>query len=399
MAEAGVAKMSARERLVATLTGRKPDRYPFIGRLELWQKGRLYSGTLPPEYAGVPLSEIHRDVGFGRQKMLAAYRLRLAGVEMTVRHEGEVITRETDPLLERFPDVTEVLPENRVGETTVEFRSAAGTISVEYIVLASMLETGARAYMRKHPITCDDDYAVIERMMERAEVVLEFERLHAVQAELGENGYVMPVIERIPFQQALIDFLSTDRFFFALHDNPVRIERLMALLDERIMYVLGRAAALDVPYVEFVDNVDGVMTNPRLFRRFSLDAYQRYSAIAHGQGKRIGSHMDGNIRQLLPLIAESGLDVIESFSPAPLTPCTVQEANAAWQGKPIIWGGIPSPLLEENTSETEFEAAIQRLLDELDGRPMILNVADMVLPNNDIGRVRRIAEMIEARPL
>jgi len=125
----------------------------------------------------------------------------------------------------------------------------------------------------------------------------------------------------------------------------------------------------------------------------------RYSQIAHAQGKKISSHMDGNVKPLLPLIAESGLDVIESFSPAPLTPCTVTQAQAAWQGKPLIWGGIPSPLLEAATSEAEFEAAIRALLDTLAGQPAILNVTDMVLPINEIERVQRIAEMVEAYAL
>lgn len=392
-------KMSVRERFLAVLAGRKPDRYPFIGRLELWHKGRLHSGTLPAGFAETPLTAIHRAVGFGRQRMLAAYRLRLDGVEMVVRHEGEEILRQTAPLLERFPDVSEVVPAQRVGDTTVEFRTPAGAVSVEYVLLESMLATGARAYIRKHPITCDDDYAAVEYILERSEVVLELDRLAAMQAEFGEDGFVVPVIERIPFQQALIDFLSTDRFFFALHDSPARIERLMALLDERITRVLHSLADLDAPYLEFVDNVDGMMTNPRLFQRYALDAYRRYSEIAHAQGKKIGSHMDGNVKPLLPLIAESGLDVIESFSPVPLTPCTVAEAQAAWQGKPLIWGGIPSPLLEAATPDAEFEAAIHSLLDTLAGQPAILNVTDMVLPINEIERVQRIAEMVEAYAL
>jgi len=241
--------MSVRERVLAVLAGRKPDCYPFIGRLELWHKGRLHLGTLPPAYAEMPLTEIHRQVGFGRQRMLAAYRLRLSGVEMVVRHEGEEVLRQDAPLLERFPDVSEAVPADRVGGTTVEFRTPVGTVSVEYVLLESMLATGARAYIRKHPISCDDDYAVVEYILEHSEIVLEFDRLAAVQAEFGEDGFVVPVIERIPFQQVLIDFLSTDRFFFALHDSPGRIERLMALLDERITHVLHRIAALDVPYL------------------------------------------------------------------------------------------------------------------------------------------------------
>ena len=110
------------------------------------------------------------------------------------------------------------------------------------------------------------------------------------------------------------------------------------------------------------------MTNPRLFREFCLPAYQRYVELLHGQGRTVGSHTDGDVRPLLALLKESGLDVCESFSPWPLTSCRFEEAWAAWHGGPLIWGGIPSPLLEEDrTDEETFRSAIDRLLDTVGG--------------------------------
>ena len=87
--------------------------------------------------------------------------------------------------------------------------------------------------------------------------------------------------------------------------------------------------------------------------------------------------------------------MIESFSPEPLTPLTVEEALEAWGDKPLIWGGIPCVLLEEAAPEAELEQYLRDLLAWLDGRPIILNVVDMVLPINEIGRVHRIAQMVE----
>ena len=388
-------RWSVYDRMMAILDGRKPDRYPFIGRLELWRKGLLRTGTLPEPYREMRLTDIHREVGFGRQQMLGAFRLRLHGVEMVVRYEGDVIRRETDPVLERFPDVSEVVPGDRVGVTAVEFITQAGTLTMEYTVLEAMLAAGARAYISKHPITRDDDYAVVEYIIEKTEVIPEFERIYAQQNAFGGDGFVVPSIERIPFQQLLIDYLDTSEFFFALHDNPVKIGRLLTLLDERVSYVMDLVSGLEAPYVEIGDNVDGMMTNPRLFEQYCMEPYQRYSDMAHSQGKKIGSHMDGNLKPILHQLTESGLDVIESFSPAPLTPCTVKEAMGVWGEKPLVWGGIPCVLLEAGTPEAELEGYLRDLLAFLDGRPIILNVVDMVLPINEIDRVRRIAEIVE----
>ncbi len=105
--------------------------------------------------------------------------------------------------------------------------------------------------------------------------------------------------------------------------------------------------------------------------------------------------MDGELKPILPQLRDCGLDVIESYSPAPLTQVSVEETLEVWQGHPIFWGGIPCIYLEETTPQEEFENYVRYLLDTLDGRPAILNVVDMVLPINSIERVARIAEIVE----
>ena len=102
---------------------------------------------------------------------------------------------------------------------------------------------------------------------------------------------------------------------------------------------------------------------------------------------------------LLSLLAESGLDVCESFSPAPLTECTFIEAWKVWEDGPIIWGGIPSPIFEERTSEGQFQEYVHSLLEVVGQRPIILGVGDMVLGNNLIERVRHIADVVEKKAL
>jgi len=116
----------------------------------------------------------------------------------------------------------------------------------------------------------------------------------------------------------------------------------------------------------------------------------------HTQGKKVGSHTDGNVKPLLRLLAESGLDVCESFSPYPLTECRFEEAWAAWKSGPVIWGGIPSPILEEGTRPDEFTTYIEALFAKID-RPLILGVVDLFMRHNSIERLRQIAQELENR--
>ena len=105
----------------------------------------------------------------------------------------------------------------------------------------------------------------------------------------------------------------------------------------------------------------------------------------------MGSHLDGNLKNLVTLLAGCGLDVCESFTPAPLTDCTFEEAFAIWENGPVIWGGIPSYYLEERVSEEEFLEFLENLLSMVAGRPVILGIADAVMTDSSIDRLRWIA--------
>ncbi|NJN80975.1 MAG: hypothetical protein HC802_00915 [Caldilineaceae bacterium] len=319
----------------------------------------------------------------------------MKNVELRITFEGKVHLYEEEPLVDRFPDIgRRTLPE-RAGHAEIEFITPRGALTIEYTQLEELLESGAVQYMSKHPITQPADYRVAEYILEQMEVVADFDRVTQLAAEFGDIGYAVPQIPRIPFQQVLIDFFSTEQLFFALHDSPTAVERLIDLLDARMTEVVEIVADLPATYIEIGDNLDGMMTNPRLFRKYCLPHYQKYTELLHARGIKVGSHTDGNLQPLLGLLAESGLDVCESFSPPPLTPCTVEEALAAWPNGPIIWGAIPSPILEPDFPEDEFIAHIDRLLETVSKRPIILCITDMVLPINDIERVRAIAERVE----
>ena len=387
------------DRVVAVLTGRRPDRHPFIGRLQLWHASHRRNGTLPADLVGLSLTDIHRAVGMGQQVVAPAFGYRLVGATVTCTFAGETIYRAADPLLTSFPSFAELIPDDRPGQAEVIVTTPVGRLSVHWEVNDQMVVTGTRPYKLDHLIKEDEDYRTVEYLLERAEFNPQFDRCYAEQARLGEIGLVVPSLNRIPFQHLLLEYVGEAPLFYALHDNPEPVHRLLHLLDERTADALRQLAAFDMPYVEFTDNLESGITNPRLFTRYCLPAYRRYAEIVHRQGKKLGSHTDGNVRPLLKLLAESGLDVCESFSPAPLTPCTFEEAWETWRDGPIIWGGIPSPILEARTSEAAFREHISRLLATIGDRPIILCVVDLVMSINSIERIRYIAEQVEAHPL
>jgi len=393
-----IQKWTMHDRITAILQGRTPDRLPFIDRMELWFASKSQCDALPKRYQGMSLNVVHRAVGMGRQKFTAPYGFKLHGVEVVATFENEIVNRESEPVSEYFPAgwAPKEVPRDRPGTTLIEFITPVGKLRMKYVYAESMVEMGgAEPLLVEHLIKTEEDYRTIEYILERAEFVPMFDNIFNDEKMLGDNGFVVPCLHRIPFQQLLLEYLGEIQVFTALYDNPNFIDRLMTIIDNQYMEILNRLSELPVLYVEFPDNLDGMMTNPKLFEKYSLPYYQKYTDILHGQGKKVGCHTDGNIKLLLNLLAESGLDVCESFSPYPLTECTFEEAWETWRNGPIIWGGIPSPILEERTNEKVFQDYVHRLLRTVGNQPIILGVGDMVLGNNLIERVEYIAHEVE----
>ncbi len=386
---------SMRERALAVLRNEMPARLPFITRLEAWYKSHTRTGTLPPRFRGLTLDQVHVAVGVGRLKFSAPFALRLRGVDIRASFNGESHFRAHEPVVENFPGMWDIVPTDRAGETITELITTRGRLTLRHKLLLENVQTGTDPYLVQHLLQSDEDFAVAEFILENAEIVPQHQKIRGDEAEVGENGLVVPLLYRIPFQQVLLEYLGEVPLFRALRHRRTLVHRLLQILDEQMMQIIDSVAALDVPYVEFPDNLHGPMTSPALFKEYCITAYQKYCRILHEQGKKVGSHTDGNIRPLLQFIPDTGLDVCESFSPYPLTPSRLEEAWDAWKNGPCIWGGIPSPMLEDRFTEADFRAYIAHLLKVID-RPIILGIVDLFMYHNSIERVAEAASWIEA---
>lgn len=389
-----------RRRFLSVLNSEKPDRLPFITRLEIWYTSHSRSGTLPERFKEMSLDEVHQAVGVGRLRFMVPYSLRLCDVEVISKFENREVFHEWAPAIENLPGMWDIISNRKAGETSTELRTSVGSLHLRHSMLEEGIFNATEPYLQEHLIKSEADLRVVEYILERCEFEPRFDAISAAQAEISEHGMVVPLLHRIPFQQMLLEYFGEINLFYALHDHPEWVERLQTLLDEQMEWIISKLEDFNWPYVEFPDNLHGMMTNPRLFQRFCLPAYKKYIQRLHSQGKKVGSHTDGDVKPLLGLLSETGLDVCESVSPYPLTECTIDEIHRAWStadgSKPLIWGAIPSPILEASTSDTDFVRYLDHLFSIINGDNIILGVVDLFLRHNSIERVEAIARQVEA---
>ena len=148
--------------------------------------------------------------------------------------------------------------------------------------------------------------------------------------------------------------------------------------------------------VIFGDNVDNTSVSPDLYARYSLPYYQRKCEFLHGAGKTVLCHMDGRLGGLLPLVKETGIDVLDGITPEPMNDFTVDELANSLGEKQFAWAGVPSSMFCAAATRQDVVDYAKKLIDTL-GDKLILNVGDQLPPDADISLVEAVTEAVNAQ--
>ena len=142
----------------------------------------------------------------------------------------------------------------------------------------------------------------------------------------------------------------------------------------------------------------GQMTPPSLFEKYILPYYQELSPQLRSRRKVLALHADNDTGAILSHLEHAGFGMVECFATHPLVPTTLAEARAAWGNRMIIFGGVPSVILEPPFTEEQFEAYMDDLFRTIaPGDAFLLGIADNAMPGSDVRRIRRITQMVEER--
>ena len=187
------AASTIRQRVLSVLKGEKPDRLPFIDRMDFWQRGLTAQGRLPERFRGMDLTEIHQAIGFGQEDWLSPCAHKYHRLELVMHFEGELIMDEYEPEISFFPDLWGLVPTDRPGETTTELITPRGRLTCQHRLLPESIHAGTtRPQMKTHPIRSEEDFRVYEYILEQAEFRPRFEAFYRRQEELGESGFLVP---------------------------------------------------------------------------------------------------------------------------------------------------------------------------------------------------------------
>jgi len=356
-----------KQRILAAAWKQPVDKLPFGARIDLWYNYHSGHDTLPEKYQGWSMVDILRDQGAGIQ-------LR-SGSTRTEYHNVEVVTHSDPPY------------------TTTEYRTPVGSVTLKTF---HKPEEGPQGhYEVEHPFRSEKDYPVIEYLLANTIVVPDLDNYYKVEEMLGDDGVIVTGLGYSPMQRIMRYWIGYERFFYELHDHPTKVERLYELIVKLSKKILDIVVNSPVEIIGVCGNWSDDMHTP-VFKKYFVPWFREAVELLHSKGKLSQVHIDGEMKRLIPMFLETGIDVAEAWSPAPMTSVTTAELRKAWGDKVTIWGGVPSMLFEPQYSDQEFDDYVINLFKEVSpGHSFIVGMGDNLPFDGKIERVGRLVDLIE----
>lgn len=318
--------MTMRERLLAVMRGQAIDRVPFATYDQLVGANELLWEPLGRENVGIiRWSGVHASAApncrFDQEELVEGEH---SGIRVMLHTPEGELTREAwrEPVFHSMATARHFIQEPE-----------------DYHIL--------RAYLRDIIITEDLDRYLTD-----------------VQA-VGEDGLAMVTANRTPYQQLWVEWVNLENLAWHLVECPELVEEcitLMADIERRIFGVIRDACAkVPIDYVNIPDNITAPTIGETYFRRYCLPLYNELGDMLAGTGALFAVHMDGDLKPLWQAIAESPVQGLDSFSPAPDNDTSVAQARAQWPDMRLF---VNFPSSVHLADPTEVYAQARQILDE-----------------------------------
>ncbi len=291
------------------------------------------------------------------------------------------------------PNVTE---ETRVvGDHCLKtYITPVGSVS-EMIRLNLPSEEGERSdrWVVDYVFKGAEDYRVVKFMVEDQVFEADYDAASQEEARLGDSAVAFTSCGYSPLMQLIVRFMGFKRFAFEVYRRREKVEEILEALDAKVTEACRVAADGPIKVVEVGDNIDGVMVSPDLFNRYCVPYYRGYNEVLRNKGKITMSHMDGRLKCLKTLIAETGFNAVEAFTPPPGGDLNLGEARHTWRGEVAVWVNVPEVMFYASTRG--MERYIEALLREAaPGDGLVMGITETVPPTRRDAGLEAITRVI-----
>jgi hypothetical protein len=259
--------------------------------------------------------------------------------------------------------------------------------------VGSVTEKHKGGYPVEHPVKHVEDLEVMKYIISEQEFSFNPYGFDLAEEVLEGRGIAQGYYKRSPFMSCVLQYLGFQTMVIFLKRYKQKTEEFMRFIGEWEDKMYDILVASPVKILNFGENIDANLAPPRYFRDYCIPYYNRRLKQLHDAGKYCHIHMDGSLKDLLPLVKDTHFDGVEAATPEPQGDVTVEEIKEGL-GDKVLLDGIPATLFMKEFPESRLEDTTRRLIEQFGSR-LILGVSDELPPNGQIGRFKTVSKVVE----
>jgi hypothetical protein len=280
---------------------------------------------------------------------------------------------------------------------TVDFHTPRGSLSRTY-----KLDAEGTWSEYGHMVRSLAELDIVRTIVEATRFVPRHDVVESFLAETEGFGVCDLVIMRSPFGKLVHEYMGFEQVAYALFDDEAAVRAFLAFQEAKDLELVALAARAPGRIVIISDHADENLISPAWYKSYCIPFYKKACAMLHGAGKLVSTHLDGNLKGYLPFIADTGFDLLDGCTPAPMFNYEPEELAAATRGdgrqrRMSCYCGVPASLFTTGADRRSLADFGERIARVFGGR-VIVNVGDILPPNGDIDGVIEIGKRLDALP-
>lgn len=235
------------------------------------------------------------------------------------------------------------------------------------------------------------DLEALKHVIAATQYTPRLEKVTAALGEMGDRGVGDLPLDRSPFGKLVHEYMGFEQAVYALYEDQAYIEEFLAMQEVKDLELVRLAAQAPARIVILSDHADENLISPRQYEQYCIPYYQKVTKFLHQHGKFVSTHLDGNFHGFFGLLGQTGFDLLDGCTPAPMFNYEVEELAAAMPPGLSAYCGVPATLFCQHRPTAEIIAFGRRIATALQGRG-ILNVGDILPPDGDLEQVIELGQ-------
>ena len=374
--------LSNKEGILNTFAKKKIDKIVFSPRIYYWYLGnRLFKkgkhiktlkDKIPERFLKKSQLEIYKMLGASPRYSEETLYLPLIDTRINPEAKIEITTQRG----------------NKKDETITKYKTPFGNLT-EAIAVGG----GLGGHYTEFPVKSVGDMKIMQYILENTEFRFLQKNFIRAEKQIKDLGVVSTYLFSSPYQRLVKITMGFVRTVIFLKRYPNEMEKFISFLEEWDDQMYDSIAESPLKVINFGENIDADLSPPPQFEKYLMPYFKRRVKQLHQAGKYCHIHMDGSLKDLLPLLADLPFDGLEALTPKPQGDVTLEELKDSI-GDKVLLDGIPSILFLPEYSNEYLREYTQKVL-EIFSPNLILGVSDELSPNGDICKVEMIAEMVK----